>query len=99
MKSLVMAVFLFTSALASALGEAFVCELIFFWATDCRSMLIQLSIALSDDPLLVWNYGVMGVIAFVTGILMWLSIWRLDAQEDSLNNIAEGNMVTPNRKL
>jgi len=62
-------------------------------------MLIQLSIALSDDPLLVWNYGVMGVIAFVTGILMWLSIWRLDAQEDSLNNIAEGNMVTPNRKL
>ena len=97
MKSLVMAVFLFTSALASALGEAFVCELVFL-ATDCRSMLIRSSIALSDDPLLVWNYGVMGVIAFVTGILMWLSIWRLDAQEDSLNNIAEGNMVTPPSK-
>jgi len=31
MKSLVMAVFLFTSALASALGEAFVCELFFFF--------------------------------------------------------------------
>ncbi|KAL9708586.1 hypothetical protein Ac2012v2_008255 [Leucoagaricus gongylophorus] len=78
MKSLVMAVFLFTSALASALGEAFV--------------------SLADDPLLVWNYGVMGVLAFVTGILMWLSVWRLDAQEDDLNNIAEGNMVDPNKK-
>lgn len=98
MKSLVMAVFLFTSALASALGEAFVCELIVLETNCCTKVLTQSSIALADDPLLVWNYGVMGVLAFVTGILMWLSVWRLDAQEDDLNNIAEGNMVDPNKK-
>lgn len=78
MKSLVMAVFLFTSAVASALGEAFV--------------------ALSSDPLLVWNYGVMAVLAFITGILVWIAVWRLDTQEDALNNMAEGNMVDPNKK-
>lgn len=93
-----MAVFLFTSALASALGEAFVCELIVLETNCCTKVLTQSSIALADDPLLVWNYGVMGVLAFVTGILMWLSVWRLDAQEDDLNNIAEGNMVDPNKK-
>ncbi|KAF8964520.1 peptide transporter PTR2A [Flammula alnicola] len=40
MRSLVMAIFLFMSAISAALGEAFV--------------------SLSGDPLLVWNYGVMG---------------------------------------
>ncbi|KAF9448066.1 hypothetical protein P691DRAFT_670187, partial [Macrolepiota fuliginosa MF-IS2] len=78
MKSLVMAVFLFTSALASAIGEAFV--------------------SLSADPLLVWNYGVMGVLAFITGILVWLTVYRLDADEDRLNNLTEGHMVNPTQR-
>ncbi|KAF8878530.1 peptide transporter PTR2A, partial [Infundibulicybe gibba] len=47
MRSLVMAVYLFMSAISSALGEAFV--------------------SLSADPLLVWNYGVMGVLAAMRG--------------------------------
>ncbi|ESK96752.1 oligopeptide transporter [Moniliophthora roreri MCA 2997] len=67
MRSLVMAVFLFTSALASALGEAFV--------------------ALSEDPLLVWNYGSMGVLAAVAGVFFWFSVRDLDKQEDKLNSI------------
>jgi len=78
MRSLVMAIFLFMSALASALGEAFV--------------------ALAADPLLVWNYSVFGVIAFITGILVWISVYRLDADEDNLNNLAEGHMEDPNKK-
>jgi len=78
MRSLVMAIFLFMSALASALGEAFV--------------------ALAADPLLVWNYSVFGVIAFITGILVWISVYRLDADEDKLNNLAEGHMEDPNKK-
>ncbi|KAF8623258.1 hypothetical protein AX17_007504 [Amanita inopinata Kibby_2008] len=70
MKSLVMAVFLFTSALSSAVGEAFV--------------------SLSIDPLLVWNYGTMGVIAGISGIVLWLFVYKLDANEDELNNLADG---------
>ncbi|KAJ3575012.1 hypothetical protein NP233_g1374 [Leucocoprinus birnbaumii] len=72
MRSLVMAVFLFTSAIASAIGEAFV--------------------PLSTDPLLVWNYGVMGVLAGVAGVLFWLSVRKLDREEDRLNNLDEGHV-------
>ncbi|KAF9448065.1 PTR2-domain-containing protein, partial [Macrolepiota fuliginosa MF-IS2] len=79
MKSLVMAVFLFTSALASAIGEAFV--------------------FLSGDPLLVWNYAVAGVLAFITGIFVWLTVYRLDADEDRLNNLTEGHMEGPDKRL
>ncbi|PPR06178.1 hypothetical protein CVT24_000720 [Panaeolus cyanescens] len=72
MRSLVMSVFLFTSALASALGEAFV--------------------ALSEDPLLVWNYGTMAVIAGVSGLIFWFSVRDLDAREDELNNMDAGHL-------
>ncbi|TRM60942.1 PTR2-domain-containing protein [Schizophyllum amplum] len=72
MRSLVMAVFFFTSAIAYALSEAF--------------------LPLVEDPMLVWNYGVVAVIAFVAGILYWLSVRKLDAQEDELNNMPEGHV-------
>ncbi|TFK50393.1 proton-dependent oligopeptide transport family protein [Heliocybe sulcata] len=71
MRSLVMSMFLFMSAIASALGEAFV--------------------TLAADPLLVWNYGVFGVIAFIGGCLFWYCFRHLDEQEDELNNLAEGH--------
>lgn len=70
MKSLVMAVFLFMSAIGSAIGEAFV--------------------SLSVDPLLVWNYGVMGVLAAIAGVFFWVHVYKLDAQEDELNNLDDG---------
>ncbi|KAJ7861980.1 POT family-domain-containing protein [Mycena olivaceomarginata] len=72
MRSLVMSVFLFMSALASALGEAFV--------------------TLSLDPLLVWNYGSMGVVSMVAGILFWFHVRGTDAKEDILNEIPEGHV-------
>lgn len=74
MRSLVMSIFLFTSALASALGEAFV--------------------SLSADPLLVWNYGTMGVLAFIAGCLFWISFRHLDKAEDQLNELATGHLAT-----
>ncbi|KAJ7582545.1 POT family-domain-containing protein [Mycena floridula] len=79
MRSLVMSIYLFTSALASALGEAFV--------------------SLSADPLLVWNYGVMGVLAAVTGVILWFSVRSLDAQEDKLNNIGEGRIEAKDEEV
>ncbi|KAG6867372.1 hypothetical protein C0993_003649 [Termitomyces sp. T159_Od127] len=71
MRSLVMAAFLFTSAIASAIGEAFV--------------------ALSSDPLLVWNYGTMAVLASVTGTIFWIAVRKLDAKEDELNSLSASN--------
>jgi len=47
---------------------------------------------LSTDPLLVWNYGSMGVAAFIAGILFWFSFIRLDRDEDKLNNLDEGHL-------
>ena len=64
MRSLVMSVFLFMSAISAAIGEAFV--------------------PLSEDPLLVWNYGVMAVLAFVAGTIFWFQYRHLDEQEDEL---------------
>ncbi|KDQ16329.1 hypothetical protein BOTBODRAFT_54116 [Botryobasidium botryosum FD-172 SS1] len=72
MRSLVMSVFLFMTALANAIGEAFV--------------------ALSADPLLVWNYGVMAVLAFIAGTIFWTVTRKLDRQEDELNNLDAGHV-------
>jgi POT family proton-dependent oligopeptide transporter len=72
MRSLVMAMFLFMSAVSAAIGEAFV--------------------SLSADPLLVWNYGVMGVLAFIGGSIFWIQYRSLDKQEDSLNQLQAGTM-------
>ncbi|KAI0084620.1 PTR2-domain-containing protein [Irpex rosettiformis] len=71
MRSLVMSVFLFMSAISSAIGEAFV--------------------PLSTDPLLVWNYGVVGVMSAVSGVIFWFQFRHLDAQDDELDNLAEGH--------
>lgn len=69
MKSLVMAVNLFMSAVSSAIGQGLV--------------------ALSEDPLLVWNYGVVAVLAFIAGIAFWLCFRHLDQEEDHLNLLQE----------
>jgi POT family proton-dependent oligopeptide transporter len=50
-------------------------------------------VSLSADPLLVWNYGVMGVLAFIGGSLFWLQYRKLDADDDRLNQLPVGNLV------
>ena len=47
--------------------------------------------ALSTDPLLVWNYGVMAVLAGCAGTIFWFQYRHLDEQEDALNAIGEGH--------
>lgn len=47
-------------------------------------------VGLSDDPLLVWNYGTMAVISFVAGCLFYWKHRGLDKEEDSLNMLAPG---------
>ena len=69
-----MAVNLFMSAFAAALGEAFV--------------------YLAQDPLLVWNYGVAGVMSFVGGVVFYIMYIPLDRAEDKLNNLPTGHLGT-----
>jgi POT family proton-dependent oligopeptide transporter len=93
MRSLVMGVFLFTSAISSALGEAFVRKSAF--SHPWRIVNNAISTALVADPLLVWNYGSMAVLAFIAGVLFWFTFKDLDACEDELNQIPEGEYGKP----
>ena len=72
MRSLVMSVALFTTAISSAIAQAL--------------------IALSSDPLLVWNYSVFAVFAFVAGILFLWNFRQLDKDEERLNNLPTGKL-------
>jgi POT family proton-dependent oligopeptide transporter len=49
-------------------------------------------VSVSADPLLVWNYGSMAVLAFVAGCIFWVQFRHLDSEEDVLNELPEGNM-------
>ena len=51
-------------------------------------------IALSTDPLLVWNYGSMATISFVAGVVFWITHRKLDQEEDSLNQLPQGRVGT-----
>ncbi|KAF7170541.1 hypothetical protein CNMCM5623_002956 [Aspergillus felis] len=65
------------------------------------SALGQALVGLSKDPLLVWNYTVVAILAFVGGIGFWLTNYKLDKQEDELNNLPASryNANNPNPKL
>lgn len=62
--------------------------------TAISSALAQAFVFLSEDPLLVWNYGVFAVLAFIAGILFWIQFRRLDEEEDALNELPEGQIVS-----
>ncbi|KAF7118462.1 hypothetical protein CNMCM5793_007983 [Aspergillus hiratsukae] len=67
------------------------------------SALGQALVGLSRDPLLVWNYTVVAILAFVGGAGFWLTNYKLDKQEDELNNLPasryNGDNPNPNAKL
>jgi POT family proton-dependent oligopeptide transporter len=53
----------------------------------------QAFVSLSEDPLLVWNYGSVAVIAMFGGIGFYLTFRNADKEEDALNNLKESNYV------
>ncbi|KAG6373326.1 POT family-domain-containing protein [Boletus reticuloceps] len=63
---------------------------LFLFTTSFSAALGEAWVSLSIDPLLVWNYGSIAVLAGVTGIIFWLSVRKLDKEEDTLNNLTEG---------
>lgn len=46
-------------------------------------------VGLSEDPLLVWNYGVVAILSAVGGIGFWLANRKLDKEEDALNMLPD----------
>ncbi|KAJ5569355.1 hypothetical protein N7450_011841 [Penicillium hetheringtonii] len=49
----------------------------------------QAMVGLSEDPLLVWNYAVTAILAFVGCAGFWLTNYKLDREEDKLNLLPE----------
>lgn len=49
------------------------------------SALSQTLVALANDPLLVWNYRSVAVIAAVSGISFWFDNRKIDSEEDKMN--------------
>lgn len=54
----------------------------------------QAFVSLSADPLLVWNYGVVGVLSFIGGTCFWFQYRELDKREDALNMLPTGHVGT-----
>ena len=61
-----------------------------YLSTDAVSAALgEALVFLSADPLLVWNYGSMAVLAFVAGVAFWVQFHHLDAAEEQLNYLEE----------
>lgn len=58
----------------------------------------QAFVSLSEDPLLVWNYTTVAILAFVGGILFWFHQRKTDANEDILNMLPDSNYVGRERR-
>jgi proton-dependent oligopeptide transporter, POT family len=56
----------------------------------------QALVGLSEDPLLVWNYGSVAVIAMIGGIGFYMTFRNADKNEDAMNNQKESNFLGEN---
>jgi hypothetical protein len=63
------------------------------------SALAQALVALAEDPLLVWNYGLVSVLAAAGGVLSWLDNRKLDREEDKLNLLPSAQFHAKMRAL
>ncbi|EXK99990.1 POT family proton-dependent oligopeptide transporter [Fusarium oxysporum f. sp. raphani 54005] len=59
--------------------------------TAFSAALGQALVGLATDPLLVWNYGVVAILAVIAGCCFWLQFRNLDVHEDDLNALPEGH--------
>jgi POT family proton-dependent oligopeptide transporter len=53
----------------------------------------QAFVSLSEDPLLVWNYGSVAVVALIGGIGFYLTFRKTDREEDAMNNLKESSYI------
>jgi proton-dependent oligopeptide transporter, POT family len=57
------------------------------------SAIAQGLVALSADPLLVWNYGIVAVLSGLGGIAFWFNFRKLDSEEDRLNMLKTSTYI------
>ncbi|EKJ76621.1 hypothetical protein HYE68_004483 [Fusarium pseudograminearum] len=62
--------------------------------TAFSAALGQALVGLAADPLLVWNYGVVAILAVIAGTCFWFQFKDLDIIEDELNALPEGQAGT-----
>lgn len=53
----------------------------------------QALVGLSEDPLLVWNYGSVAVVALFGGIGFYMTFRQADKDEDALNNMKSSKFI------
>lgn len=53
----------------------------------------QAFVSLSEDPLLVWNYGSVAVVAACGGVGFYLTFRKADKEEDAMNNQVESTYL------
>jgi POT family proton-dependent oligopeptide transporter len=71
-------------------------QAIALFTSAVSSALGQALVGLSEDPLLVWNYGTVAIIAMIGGIGFYLTFRKADRDEDALNNQVESNFIGTN---
>ena len=62
------------------------------FTTAFSAALAQAFTPLTLDPLVVWNYGAVAIISFVTGVLFWIAYRKMDKEEDQLNMLPTGHL-------
>ncbi|KAH8730964.1 peptide transporter PTR2-A [Phaeosphaeriaceae sp. PMI808] len=62
------------------------------FTTAFSAALAQAFTPLTNDPHLVWNYGAVAIISFVTGIAFFFAYRTMDKQEDELNMLPTGHV-------
>lgn len=69
---------------------------LFLFMNAISSAIQQGLTALSKDPLLIWNYAFVAILAFVGGNLFYFAHRKLDGQEDELNAIQSSSFIGEN---
>jgi POT family proton-dependent oligopeptide transporter len=68
-------------------------QAIALFTSAVSSALGQALVGLSEDPLLVWNYGAVAVVAMFGAIGFHLTFRKADAEEDALNNLQDSKYL------
>jgi len=64
------------------------------FTTAFSAALAQAFTPLTNDPHVVWNYGAVAIISFVTGVAFHFAYRKTDKQEDELNLLPTGHLGT-----
>ena len=68
-------------------------QAIALFTSAVSSALGQALVALSEDPLLVWNYGSVAVLAMIGAVGFHFTFRKADKEEDALNNLQKSAFI------